>query len=594
MITNILAETGGAVAGAAAEAAKGSISTIDTVIIIAYLIGIMVIGIMAGYRKNTSSDQFFLAGRSLKWPIIGTGLFCANISTIHLVGLAADGYNHGLVIGNFEWMAGFCLILLGIVFAPFYFRNKISTLPEYVEKRYGEGPRMFLAFIFIMSALLVHIGISLYAGASVLEEFFGIDYMVSIVVIAVITAIYTVLGGLRAVMITDAIQAVLLLAGAATLTGYGIYELHEHGITTWAAFMDACKPEQLSMVQPIKMSQEGISLAAEAAREAAVKLSAETGEAVEVITPKFHLREFSWYSILFGYPVLGIWYWCTDQTIVQKILSAKSEKDGRDGAIFAGFLKILPVFLMVLPGAIAYVLYKEEIGTDNNSTLMVMMKNLLPTGVKGLMAAGLLAALMSTIEAALNSTATLMSEDIVKRMRPNIPDKDLVFIGRITAIVVVILAMAWSTQGGRFKSIFEAINKIPMAFAPGITAIFLWGVFWRRGNKQAAMTTLVFNVIIGFAYLAIDMPLIGDKQIISQVVGIPFMQVGFYLFVLSSIVYFVVSLATPAPAPEQIENLCWTRPLDALRGKMEGTVTDPRVMAAILFIIMGVLYAILH
>ena len=558
-----------------------SISIIDTTIIIAYLLGIMVIGILAGYKKNTSSDQFFLAGRSLKWPVIGTGLFCANISTIHLVGLAADGYNHGLVIGNFEWMAGFCLILLGIVFAPFYFRNKISTLPEYIEKRYGAGPRMFLAFIFIMSALLVHIGISLYAGAAVLEEFFGIPYLVSIIVIAIITAIYTIIGGLKAVMVTDAIQAVLLLAGSALLTFFGIKALGAAGIDSWAAFEAACKPGQLSMIQPIAMSKEAV--------EAAVAAAAISGEEV----PRFALREFSWYSILFGYPVLGIWYWCTDQTIVQKILAAKTEKDGRDGAIFAGFLKILPVFLMVLPGAIAYVLFKEEIGTDNNSTLMVMMKNLLPVGVKGLMVAGLLAALMSTIEAALNSTATLMSEDIVKRLRPNIPDSKLVLIGRITAVVVVVLAMLWSTQGGKFGSIFEAVNKIPMAFAPGITAVFLWGVFWPRGNKQGAMATLVFNVLIGFVYLAIDIPLIGDKKMIADGLGIPFMQVGWYFFLMSSVVYFIVTLATPAPKKEQLENLCWTRPLDAVRGKMQGTITDPRVMAIILFAIMAVLYAIL-
>ena len=559
----------------------GAISGVDTTIIIVYLLGIMVIGILAGYKKNTSSDQFFLAGRSLKWPIIGTGLFCANISTIHLVGLAADGYNHGLVIGNFEWMAGFCLILLGIVFAPFYFRNKISTLPEYIEKRYGAGPRMFLAFIFIMSALLVHIGISLYAGAAVLEEFFGIPYLVSIIVIAIITAIYTIIGGLKAVMVTDAIQAVLLLAGSALLTFFGIKALGAAGIDSWAAFEAACKPGQLSMIQPIAMSKEAV--------EAAVAAAVISGEEV----PRFALREFSWYSILFGYPVLGIWYWCTDQTIVQKILAAKTEKDGRDGAIFAGFLKILPVFLMVLPGAIAYVLFKEEIGTDNNSTLMVMMKNLLPVGVKGLMVAGLLAALMSTIEAALNSTATLMSEDIVKRLRPNIPDSKLVLIGRITAVVVVVLAMLWSTQGGKFGSIFEAVNKIPMAFAPGITAVFLWGVFWPRGNKQGAMTTLVFNVLIGFVYLAIDIPLIGDKKMIADGLGIPFMQVGWYFFLMSSVVYFIVTLATPAPKKEQLENLCWTRPLDAVRGKMQGTITDPRVMAIILFAIMAVLYAIL-
>jgi solute:Na+ symporter, SSS family len=546
---------------------NGSISTIDTLVVIVYLLGIMTVGILAGYRKHTSSDQFFLAGRSLRWPIIGTGLFCANISTIHLVGLASSGYKDGLVIGNFEWMASFCLILLGIVFAPFYFRNRISTLPEYVQKRYGAGIRTFLAGIFVMSALLVHIGISLYAGAKVLEAFFGIPYLASIIVISLITAIYTIVGGLRAVMITDAIQAVLLLLGAAILTVASIQALPSVGIESWADFQAAARPDQLSMIQPI--------------RDAAAP-------------GRLGLREFSWYSILFGYPILGIWYWCTDQTIVQKILAAKTERDGRNGAIFAGFLKILPVFLMVLPGVIAYVLFQDKIGDDNDATLMVMMQELLPVGVRGLMAAGLLAALMSTIEAALNSTATLTAEDIVKRLRPDTPDATLVSIGRVTAGVVIVLAMLWSTQGAKFGSIFEAINKIPMAFAPGITTIFLWGVFWRRGNKQGAMAALIFNVVVGSVYLIIDIPLVGTQQVIAQQLGIPFMQVGWYLFLMSSAIYVAVSLMTPPPSPQQIDNLCWTRPLDALRGKMEGTVTDPRVMAAILFILMAVLYAILR
>ncbi len=210
------------------------------------------------------------------------------------------------------------------------------------------------------------------------------------------------------------------------------------------------------------------------------------------------------------------------------------------------------------------------------------------------MAAGLLAALMSTIEAALNSVATMTAEDIYKRIRPETPDRKLVAIGRISAGVVVVLAILWSTQGGKFGSIFEAINKIPMAFAPGITAIFLWGVFWPRGNKQGATAAMAFNVVIGFIYLVIDIPLAGSTQWIAKELGIPFMQVGWYLFILSSIVYFAVSLATPPPEKEKVEGLCWTRPLDALRGRLEGKFTDPRVMAAILFAIMIVLYIILH
>lgn len=541
-----------------------NVSPIDTLIVVAYLIGIIAFGIWAGFKKNTSSEDFFLGGRTLRWPMIGAGLFCANISSIHLVGLASSGYQHGLVIGNFEWMASFCLILLGMVFAPFYFRSRITTLPEYVERRYSPGARTFLAGIFIMSALLVHIGISMYAGAKVLEAFFGINFVISIIGISVATSIYTILGGLKGVMYTDTVQAVLLLLGAALLTYFGLQALGEAGIRSWADFEAAAKPGQLEMIQPLHdASAPG----------------------------RFGLNEFSWYSILFGYPVLGIWYWCTDQTIVQKILSAKTEKDGRDGAIFAGFLKILPVFVMVFPGVMAYVLFRDKIGSDNDATLMVMMTELLPVGVRGLMAAGLLAALMSTIAAALNSVATLTAEDIFKRIRPEISDRQLVRIGRITAGVVIVLAMLWSSQGGKFGSIFEAINKIPMAFAPGITTIFLFGVFWKRGNRQGAMAALAFNVIVGLVYLCIDIPLVGSTQWLAKELGIPFMQVGWYLFLLSSVIYVVVSLATPAPEAVKTDGLCWNRPWDALRGPLESKLTDPRVMAGLLLLVMVGLYA---
>ena len=539
---------------------------IDKVIIFGYLVGIMLLGIVAGYRKRASSEQFFLAGRSLKWPLIGAGLFCANISTIHLIGLASDGYRVGLVVGNFEWGASFCLIVLGLVFAPLYFRTKLGTLPEYLEKRYSSSARTLLAFIFVLSALLIHIGISLYAGAKVLEEFFGFHFVFSIVTISVITAVYTIVGGLRAVMITDLVQAVLLLCGAAILTIAGLWALPEHGIETFAQLKAAVKPDQMSMLQPV------------------------TDPNAESF---FHLRQYSWYSVIFGYPILGIWYWCTDQTIVQKVLAAKTEQDGRKGAVFAGFLKILPVFLMVFPGVLGYVLFRSQIGTDNDATLLVMMKNLLPVGLKGLMAAGLVAALMSTIEAALNSTATLTAEDIVKRLRPETRDSSLVLIGRITAGVVMLLAMLWSTQGGKFGSIFVAINKIPMMFAPAITCVFLGGVFWRRGTRQGAMAALLFNLAVGIVYMIIDIPLVGSQKIIADRLGIPFMQVGWYLFLLSSVVYVEVSLMTPAPAKEKLEGLCWRHPLETIRGKLTG-LTDPRLLAGTLFALMIVLYLIFH
>jgi SSS family solute:Na+ symporter len=543
-----------------------NISTIDIIIIIIYLVGIMIIGIMVGYRKKTSSEQFFLAGKSLRWPVIGAALFTANISTIHLVGLAADGYRIGIVVGNFEWMASVTLILLGLVFVPFYFRSKITTLPEYLEKRYSSSSRMIMAFIAILGALLIHIGISLYAGAKVMEHFFGVNMYISIIGIALITATYTILGGLKAVVVTDTIQAVLLLLGALILTIIGITHLPDVGINSFAELKAAVKPDQMSMIHSLKNPQTG------------------------------HINEYSWLTVMFGYFVLGIWYWCTDQTIVQKVLGAKTEKDGQDGAIFAGFLKILPLFLMVFPGVIAYLLFKDQI-TDPNDTLLVMMQNLLPPGLLGLMAAGLLAALMSTIEAALNSTATVTAEDIFKKFRPQTKDRTLVLIGRITAVVVIILAMAWSTQGGRFASIFVAINKIPMMFAPAITCVFVMGVFWRRGTKEASLATLIAGAIVGAIYFLIDLPAFGDIQWVSDPVnglGIPFMMAGLYLLAFCVVVFVIVSLMTPKPSEAQLINLCWDRPLQALaRGKITG-ITDPRMMAIILFAIMFILYMILN
>ena len=512
-----------------------NISPLDLVIIVAYLVGITALGIFVGYRKNTTTSQLFLAGRSLGWPVIGISLFCANISSIHLVGLAADGYRVGMPVGNFEWGASFCLIILGLVFAPFYFRSKLSTLPEYVERRYSPVTRTILGVIFILSALLVHIGMSLFAGAKLMNVFFGFDITTAIVVIAGVTAVYTVLGGLRAVMITNVVQVVILLAGATTLTYLGWQALGaEKGITTYAQLKEAVSPDiSPTVLQSIK-------------------------------NPEGKLNDFSWLCVLIGYPILGIWYWCTDQTIVQNVLAAKTEKDGRDGAIFGGFLKILPVFVMVLPGVMAYALYRDAIRSDNDSTLMILMQNLLKPGFLGLFAAGLLAALMSTVAAALNSTATLASSDILKRLKPDTPEKTLVWTGRIASIVVVLLAMAWSTQGDKFKSIFEAINKIPMMFAPAITTIFLGGVFWRRGTKQAAIATLLCNMAVGVVYLLVDIPIITDKQLIAGELGLPFMLVGGIFFALCVVLYIIVSLATPAHNEANLNNLVFDHPLSLL------------------------------
>ncbi|MBK8979000.1 MAG: sodium/solute symporter [Planctomycetes bacterium] len=524
------------------------------------MVGILAVGLLSVRRLTLTGEQYFLAGRTLRWPVVGAALFASNISTIHLVGLAEGGYQHGLVIGNFEWMATFTLILLSLVFVPFYFRTRISTLPEFLERRYGPATRTIMAVMAIAAALLIHIGISLYAGAAIFEEFFGVDVYASILVISIFTAVYTVLGGLKAVVVTETIQAVILLVGAVVVTGLALLALPDAGVSSLADLQAATRPDQLHMLQADNS------------------------------------KGFAWYAILLGYPILGVWYWCSDQTIVQRVLGARDQVQAQRGALFAGALKILPVFLMVLPGVFGYALFRGEVGDDARRILPVMIHRLVPIGLRGLIAAALLAALMSTIAAALNSVGTLVAVDIVGRIRPATSDRAQVRIGRVSAVVVMVLAMAWSTQGGRFDTIFEAINKMPAQFlAPPISTVFVWGVFWRRGTRQAALTTLVAGFALGVVAFLVDLPAFGDVQWITSSergLGVSFMMQAFWGFCICSAIFVATSLVTPAPPAAQTDDTTWPDPLQVvLHGRLRG-VGDPRVLAGLLFALMVVLYAV--
>ena len=544
----------------------GTISLIDGIIIVTYLIGILVVGIMSVKLKKMTGEGYFLAERGLKWPVIGAALFASNISTIHLVGLAAAGYNEGLVWGNFEWLAAVTLILLGLVFAPFYFKSRIATLPEFLEKRYGSGSRTVLAFIGLIGALFVHIGMSLYAGAVVFEAFFGISVITSILIISIVTTIYTVLGGLKAVVVTETIQTVILIAGSILLTVIAILALPEKGVHSIAEFKAMLKPGQLDMLH----SKESLKALGEGGFESGL----------------------TWYACLLGYPILGLWYWCSDQTIVQRVLGAKSQNDAQLGPIFAGFLKILPVFILVLPGVIAYILFKDIIGTNANQAFPVMINQLLPIGLKGIMAATMLAALMSTIAAALNSSATLVAIDIVKRLNPETTDQKQIRVGRIAAVVVMLLAMMWSTQGDKFSSIFEAINKIAAAIAPPVAVVLLFGVFSKRGTKEAGIITLITGLIMGIAIFCIDFEPISGYMYLTKGLHLPFMMQAWWLFVICTGIYFIVSYLTPRPDPEVILKYTWDSPLAVLtRDKFIG-IKDPRLWVCILVLTLVTLYII--
>lgn len=642
-----------------------NIPTLDLIVILVYLVGITAIGILSVRRMKLTSDVYFLAGRSLHWPVIGAALFASNISTIHLVGLAQDGYKRGLVVGNFEWMATFTLILLALVFAPFYFRSKISTLPEFLEKRYSSLARSIMAVMAIIAAVAIHIGVSLYAGSQVFEQFFGVPVWISVVIISMVTAIYTVIGGLRAVVVTETIQTVILLAGAALITYLAISELPEHDIHSYAEFnqeidmrhsSDALDRAALLLEKAAKAEKEkatdimweyapeireseklafvsgelrkagfkGLSqifatpenwkhlgesqadcasaaTALKEARERVLKTDnmgkyLATDEPIR--TPRLSMLRaegpYFWLAILLGYPILGVWYWCSDQTIVQRVLGAKNVTQAQNGALFAGLLKITPVFLMVLPGTVAYVIMRDKIGDDTAKTLPILITELMPPGLMGLMAAALMAALMSTIAAALNSVGTLVAKDVVGHFRPDMSDAAQVFVGRVSAVVLMLLAMAWSTLAGEFGTIFEVINKIPALFlAPPITTVFVWGVFWKRGTKEAAVTTLIAGLTIGFVLFLIDTKQVAGNEWISDPrfgLGIPFMIQAFLMFCIWSTLYVMISLLTQAPPAEQVENTTWPNPLAVVfRGSLIGWY-DPRLITIALLALMIVLY----
>lgn len=534
---------------------KIAISGIDLGIIILYFVVIVGLGCWAGLRQRKGSKKdgadYFLAGKTLTWPIIGLALFSTNISTVHLVSLAQEGYKNGLAYGNFEWMAGFTLIALALFFAPFYVRANVATLPDFLEKRYNRACRDWLAFISIISALFIHIGFSLYSGAVVLKGLFGFEIMPSIVGIALLTGLYTVVGGLMAVVLTESIQTIILLIGAICITVIGLVK-----VGGWAGVTGNVDPVMLTVLRDAN-DPSGLP----------------------------------WYSVFLGYPIIGLWYWCADQTIVQRVLGAKDENHARIGPLFAAFIKILPVFIFVLPGTICLALINKGVlpaGVNEtaDNTYAFLITQILPVGLKGVVAAALLAALMSTVSGALNSTATLFCYDIYKRWRPNVADSYLVMLGRIVTVVGMLIAIFWSPLLAHYDSIFQGISKMICYIAPPITAVFVWGVFCKRASATGAALTLYSGFALGLVVFFLDWN--------AKTTGwkVPFMMATFYLFCICSVILLIVSWLKPMKHTKESESLIWDHPLEALTCAAGKGLGNYKVLSAIVFVTFVALYVI--
>ena len=557
------------------------LGSIDIVVAVIYLVGIVTIGLFAAWRhKKTqgAAEEYFLAGKSLGWASIGMALFATNISTLHLVSLAQNGFDTGLLNGNFEWMAGFTLVMLGLFFAPFYIRSGIATLPDFLERRYNRTCRDCLAFVSILTAVVIHIAFALLTGGIILEELLEIPMMYSIIVLCVLTGIYTIIGGLLAVVITECIQTVVLLGGAALITGLALWQLGGTADTPggWDGW------QNLMLILEREGAQEKLSM----------------------LRPHGDKDGMPWYAILLGYPVLGIWYWCGDQTIVQRVLGAKDECHARQGPVFAGVLKILPVFLFVLPGLLAYALFHD--GRLDLSLIMVdgvvqskgvyasMITEMLPMGLRGVLVAALMAALMSTVSGALNSISTLVSYDVVKRFRPTVNDERLVRAGRISAGIALVLAVVLVPALNMFESIFNGMASIISHFAPPITTVLMLGVFWRGASSRAAAATLIGGSLLGVAVFSTN-TLMPDGFLNKLPGG--FMMMAFYLLVICVVVQVILSLLLPDKARGALQkaelcgsDLAWETPFAALKIQGNSRLGDPRFLSASLICVMALLY----
>ena len=637
-----------------------SISILDWTIVVVYLLGVVGLGCWAGMNARKSGSlhgesvagDYFMAAHTLKWPVIGLALFATNISCVHLVSLAQSGYDTGLLNGNFEWMAAFTLILLGFFFAPFYLKSRVATLPDFLEKRYCRECRDWLAFVSIIAAIIFHIAFPLATGWLVLHDIFGIEKWTCIILMCALTGIYTVVGGLAAVAITETIQTIVLLLGACVIT--------------WFAWQKTG-------------GWSGMTTTLDSANAAAQGLT--DGKLMSMLRPHGDDSGMPWYSIFLGYPVLGIWYWCADQTIVQRVLGAESENDARVGSIFCGLIKILPVFIFIVPGLMLYTAVKQgnidgltqvrviqtlvgadggkeqivavtgDLGTgkiepirvrdgdaidlsklsisttgkepsiilgpgvivkkgvdgrvlvpdgirifQSKEVYGVMIRKLLPAGVMGLLAAALMAALMGNLSSASNSIATMVSYDVVKRFRPETSDKQLVFIGRIATLAAISSGIALVPLLDRYESIFNGLNEIIAHMAPPITCVFTLGVFWPAASARSAKWTMWLGSMMGAAVFAIKTLHAWKPDAFAWTPEFfhktPFMMMAFYMCVVCVILQVLLTFSMPKLAGEDAQNLYWPHPLDALKSPGWPGILNYKVLAGIVIAAMTTLYIV--
>ncbi len=524
---------------------------VDWIFVGAYFLLIAGISYWSIKRKKDSPTDYFLANRNLGWFVIGASILASNVGSEHIVGLAGTGAKSGLAMGHYE-LHSWIVLILGWVFVPFYMRSRVFTMPEFLERRYNEKARWLLSIVQLLSYIIAKVSVTIYAGAVVFNSFLGIDFWTGAIILIVITGIYTIFGGLHAVMYTETLQAIILLGGSIILTITGI--IHVGG---WDTLMHSVTKEHLNMFLPLSDPN------------------------------------FPWLGILFASPIVGLWYWCTDQHIVQRCLAGRNEQQARRGTIFAAYLKLFPFFIFLMPGLIAYVLAstgKIQL-PQSDQAFPTLVKTLLPVGVRGILAGGILAALMSSLAAVYNACSTLFTMDIYQKIKPNTSEKELVKVGRIATGIAVILGMLWIPfMKGISDILYQYLQSVQSYLAPPIAAVFLLGVFSKRINGKGAFTAMVVGFIIGLLRIALELMKEDLSGILYTFATINFLYFCILLFLFSIALMVIVSLATEKPSEKQLNGLTYATTVaeDKAHSRASWNKFDVVLSAVVVIIIIGV------
>jgi len=507
---------------------------LDWIVLGLFCLGLIGIIVWVTKKKSDTSTDYFLAGRDATWLAIGSSIFASNIGSEHLVGLAGAGASSGMAMAHWE-MHGWIILILGWFFVPFYARSGVFTMPEFLEKRYNKGARSVLSIISLVSYVFTKVAVTVYAGGIVFKQVFGIESMfgidffwISAIGLVVLTGIYTTLGGMRAVLATSVLQTPILLIGSIVILILGLIK-----VGGWNEVMEICR---------------------------AVPVNAE-GDTMTELMRSASDKDYPWTGVILGSAIIGFWYWCTDQFIVQRVLSGRNQTESRRGAILGASFKLLPVFIFLIPGMIAYAMNAKGMITlpDSDSAFAVLVKELLPLGFKGLVVGGILAALMSSLASLFNSSATLFTVDFYQKYRPQAPEKELVKVGRIATVVVVVLGILWiPVMRGLGKFLYAYLQDVQAMLAPGIAAVFLLGVLSKRTTPKAGLYGLLIGFVLGMTRLGFKIFGTGMSQD-GPLYSVFFKMNGYnyevILFFVVIVMMILISYFTPKADPVAIKGL---------------------------------------